>query len=545
MKVLLVELVLLLFLLNFSLVFAQTQSHPLSQLYPIDTDLIMNNYNITNVKYLGVGTSQPTKTLDVIGDLQVSNTIFGNTIKIGGGFESNGLTIDSNGNILTHGNLTYSGYTYIIDTLRFNGTIEGPYGIKGGFVYPGVCNTDIDCLQANYYLFTNGSIINSSTDFAAPVFYESGSSLSNKYVSRNDWTSIDNYPPACPNGQFVTGLGDTLSCASPSSGSGSGWTMSENYLYNATTGVKVGIGVPEPSAKLDVAGNINATSFYDRDDSQYYVDPSGLSLLNNLQIVSGTLTGANNEQINIGATDNIISFISGGQERMRIHSNGFVGINTQSPSSELDISGQLSIIGKGSNPTFYLWDSSSATSGSMYGLQFIVYGNPTATSSINLRGIEGSARTQSGNSQTFTGSVIGAQISGQHLGSGNVNQLGAIWAYPYVNSAGTVSEASGIYIDYYLSGGGTITNLYGLRISSGTITGTITNRYAIYADDANAKSYFAGSFGIGTKNPVKKLDVVGDFNVTGDVYLGGDKIRDSNSNSRIEFSSGSVIIYIG
>ncbi|MBU5687804.1 MAG: hypothetical protein KQA31_00115, partial [Candidatus Aenigmarchaeota archaeon] len=37
-----------------------------------------------------------------------------------------------------------------------------------------------------------------------------------------------------------------------------------------------------PTAKLDVVGTVNATNFYDRDNSQYYLDPSEISYFKNL-----------------------------------------------------------------------------------------------------------------------------------------------------------------------------------------------------------------------------------------------------------------------
>ena len=98
----------------------------------------------------------------------------------------------------------------------------------------------------------------------------------------------------------------------------------DETLYNSTA--NVGIGTSTPTSRLEVAGTVNATNFYDRDNSQYYLDPSATSIVNNFQVASGKLTGANNEQIEIGATNDVIRFISGGQERLRINSNGNVGI---------------------------------------------------------------------------------------------------------------------------------------------------------------------------------------------------------------------------
>lgn len=62
---------------------------------------------------------------------------FAKGLKVAGGYDSGGLTIDDKGNILTHGNLTYSGYTYVIDTLEYNGTGNFPFGINVGGTYEG------------------------------------------------------------------------------------------------------------------------------------------------------------------------------------------------------------------------------------------------------------------------------------------------------------------------------------------------------------------------------------------------------------------------
>ncbi|MFH0860705.1 MAG: hypothetical protein V1921_05845 [Candidatus Altiarchaeota archaeon] len=53
----------------------------------------------------------------------------------------------------------------------------------------------------------------SSNNVNASAFYQGGTALDSLYVSRDAWTDIDSYPTACTN-QFVTGLADTLSCAS-------------------------------------------------------------------------------------------------------------------------------------------------------------------------------------------------------------------------------------------------------------------------------------------------------------------------------------------
>jgi hypothetical protein len=54
------------------------------------------------------------------------------TLKIGGGYDSGGITIDSNGNIRTVGDLLYSGKTYTINTLETNGSLDVSYTFRSG-----------------------------------------------------------------------------------------------------------------------------------------------------------------------------------------------------------------------------------------------------------------------------------------------------------------------------------------------------------------------------------------------------------------------------
>ncbi|MEM5792981.1 MAG: NYN domain-containing protein [Candidatus Aenigmatarchaeota archaeon] len=236
-------------------------------------------YNNTDNVKVGIGTSSPVKKFEVIGDINSTGILYGNQLNILGGYESGGLTIDNYGNILTHGNLTYSGYTYIIDVLRFNGTIEAPYGVKGGYTYPGICNTGIGCMQTNYYFYVEDSVIKSNTGFfvngdlnATGTIYEGGSSLSNKYVSRGDWTTIDNYPEGCGVGQAVQAIGDTLVCIDVGGGGNLYGSGSSGYLamWNATNTLndsviyqyqnKIGIGTTSPSARLNIIASTSDSS---------------------------------------------------------------------------------------------------------------------------------------------------------------------------------------------------------------------------------------------------------------------------------------------
>ncbi len=289
------------------------QSHPLSQVYPIDTDLEMNSYSIKNANWVnttsinagliclggscqsswassgwlvsgsyiynstsgvrvGIGTSMPSQELEVAGNILAQGSLLSNELLINGGFAGSGLTIDQYGNILTKGNLTYSGYTYIIDTLRFNGTAEAPFGVKGGYIYPGSCN-GLSCMQGNYYLYVDSNLIKSNTGLEAVQLFDNGNrvltsvSAGSGLISSGTapaitlslnygdnfigWKNLTDYPSPCPAGQFVTAIGDTLTCQAPTASS-SGWSMSGDALYNDTPSVKVGIGTSNPTSKFHI-----------------------------------------------------------------------------------------------------------------------------------------------------------------------------------------------------------------------------------------------------------------------------------------------------
>ncbi|MEW5951707.1 MAG: hypothetical protein GX447_01505 [Elusimicrobia bacterium] len=85
----------------------------------------------------------------------------------------------------------------------------------------------------------------------------------------------------------------------------------------------VGINIPNPTSLLHVNGNTNIVG--------------NLTLGGVLN--AGTFPGASGENIQAGVTNDVISFNSGGAERMRVHSNTNVGIHTNAPTQPLEVSG--------------------------------------------------------------------------------------------------------------------------------------------------------------------------------------------------------------
>jgi hypothetical protein len=140
--------------------------------------------------------------------------------------------------------------------------------------------------------------------------------LDTRYVSRTDWTTHDNYPSACPVGQFVTAIGDSLTCATPPSGGGlpsgnagdtlrydgTNW-VANNVIYNNGTNVGIGLG-------SSIDSNYKLTIGY-----------SGVKITN---------TGSTYTLYAEDETSDATPFV--------IDASGNVGIGTASPTAKLEVS---------------------------------------------------------------------------------------------------------------------------------------------------------------------------------------------------------------
>ncbi|MEM5766021.1 MAG: hypothetical protein QW423_00005, partial [Candidatus Aenigmatarchaeota archaeon] len=220
-------------------------------------------------------------------------------------------------------------------------------------------------------------------------------------------------------------------------------------------------------------------------------------------------------------------------ERIRITETGNVGIGTTAPLSKLHVTGDI-------RHTGFLISNGSTYSSTWMKFDEDVNGNSLILGSGGLTVIGGGesadqvrANTAKSNEALFlaadnTGTseairfVVGLQNGWASrvdamtiLGNGNVG-IGTTSPQAKLELANGdifLYRDFGIYSDY----GGSPTA--GIKFSPGTSEGLAF--YTGYPQSEKVRITPTGNVGIGTTSPVKKLDVVGDVNATGDVFARG------------------------
>jgi hypothetical protein len=214
------------------------QSHPLSEIKPIDTNLDMFGFNITNVTFIGINLTNPQYALDVVGDVRWSGTLRGGIVpwNLINGYN---LSVNWTG-LLGWGNLT--NYPYIITRVgsglnvstqslannitlgvnftevqkRVTDSCSGSNAIQ-------VINADgtVNCVDINLY----GNVTGTGTSGYIPL-WQTSSSLNNSLINQTN---------------------------------GNIWITSGNLIVVSGN---IGIGTISPGENLEVVGNIKLSGNY-------------------------------------------------------------------------------------------------------------------------------------------------------------------------------------------------------------------------------------------------------------------------------------------
>jgi hypothetical protein len=286
------------FVFLISLSHAQTATHPISQITPIDSDVNFNNKSITNIGSLGIGNTNPNQTLDVTGIIKAS---LGNSVVTSGYVVGarNSDTVGLGAFIIGSGDVgaalrkTSSENDIVFDTFlagvgwgeRFRITNAGRIGINASSP-----SYTLQVSGGDAYLSTKGAKYRVNSDGSGNIGWFASSSFGN---------GID-----IDTGASTFGLNISQ-----------GGTQRITLKSDGT----VGIGTTNPSTALDVNGN------YSIQGSRAIAQLSGPTALE-----LGGGFGSFNIYIgpSIGTAANVIA-------------RGSVGIGTTNPQQNLEVVGNI------------------------------------------------------------------------------------------------------------------------------------------------------------------------------------------------------------
>jgi hypothetical protein len=311
---------------------------------------------------LSVGSTNPTEALEVTGNVVVTGSMTATSFSFTGGLDATNIT-----GVLPvlHGG---TGVTESTGTgkvvLSVSPTLTGSVGIN-------TSTSPTEALEV-----TGNTVVSGSLDVGSVLYLTSGSvpsgvdtivdaaNKTNTYISFkeagavNDWAYLrqignnNEYHMALDfhddGSDARFSIRDVQSTASPDV---------ITTRFTVKSGGNVGIGVPDPQYALDVSGDINFTG--DLRKNGAIVSSGGLDPIvslgpwvddaSELALHHSSLDGFTNYALRqddngvtrINSSSTGVLFDYGSVERMRVHSNGNVGVNNTGPVYTLDVGGTI------------------------------------------------------------------------------------------------------------------------------------------------------------------------------------------------------------
>jgi hypothetical protein len=332
-----------------------------------------------------------------------------------------------------------------------------------------------------------------------------------------------------------------------------------------TSGGNVGIGTTSPGAKLDVAGQIITS-----DSVRFTANvstPTGNSVF---RPASNTLAiGTNSaERMRITSDGNVGIGTTSPSAKLHVQGTSFffdqaifddkVGIGTTSPSQKLHVSGNARVTG-----AYYDSNNSAGTSGQ------VLSSTATGTDWVSLSEISGVDGTGTANyvakwsdADTITDSLIYDNGTFVGIGTASPEELlhiknGDAGVTPYdlgtgLNIEGTTSNV-GINIISSNTGQGRIYFASPSSNTAGAIEynhdATLSNGFMKFRTGNSERMRIDGDgyVGIGTPSPIQKLHVVGNGYINaGSLFIdSGQRLKWGNSNQWIEGTSDTSLEFSG
>ncbi|MBI3671531.1 tail fiber domain-containing protein [Candidatus Azambacteria bacterium] len=198
-----------------------------------------NILTITNEGSVGIGKTAPTTALDVAGQVTATGFCLGADCKTNWSSVGPWSTVGSD---IYNNNTGYVGIGTGAPTAKLD--VNGTAKISGNTTIVGDLN-----LQSTGNITLNGTVDGTDISAVSPYFITSpgvsGQVWTSDGVNAGVWSAL---PASLPSGTS----GQTLR------NNGTGWITDSNLFNNGTN---VGIGTTTPAQKLDVVGNVQASSF--------------------------------------------------------------------------------------------------------------------------------------------------------------------------------------------------------------------------------------------------------------------------------------------